>query len=411
MHENLPPAVEVEYAGALKRLEAHLGGVEHNVWKLFAGGAVTSKAAKEYYNLLRSRYSVDLKVETAVMAERDVWKMNTLKVQHPEVPVLVMECDALAARHGVVHNERTGKGGCILPECFGYDGGIPCTSVTPLSSQSKENADCIQRGTDAQTATGWRAFFGGVKIHQPEVGAAECVRQLLIPGVPGGKSDGVYMCEELRKLGFWATVQELDTFDYAGWIGRTRAWWAFARLQAPASQVDAFFNKLLDHFKLTDMGDFKLFPAERFISFSAVQRKAEAAALKVPEWSAFGIRPLKSENGGWKAEHLQAFEAIRLPWPVVDFQSFTSNSYIQFAGCTPRQCEMLIYLDMAFPPQHHRLEFCDVNPAFNRVLQGFLDEDWRPRTDAKGSPWKQSSPTQVGSGRMAIRQHFTFQKK
>ena len=168
--------------------------------------------------------------------------------------------------------------------------------------------------------------------------------------------------------------------------------------------MDAFFNKLLDHFKLTDMGVFNPFPAERFITFSAEQRKAEAAALKIPQWSAFGIRPPKSELGNWKAEHLQAFEAIKLPWPVVDVNAFTSNSYIEFAGCTPRQCEMLIYLDAAFPPQHC-LEFCDINPAFNRVLQGFLQEDFKPRTDVKGSPWKQSSPTQVGSGRMAIRQH------
>ena len=193
MHENLPPAVEVEYAGALKALEAHLGGAEHNVWKLFAGGAVTSKAAKEYYDYLRDRYCIDFRVVTAVMAERDDWKMNTLKVQHPEVPVLVLECDALAARHGIVHNEKSGRGGYILPTCFGYDGGIPCTSRTPLSSNSKENADCIQRGTDAETAKGWRAFFGGVVVHQPQVGAAECVKQLLQPGVPDGKSDGIFM--------------------------------------------------------------------------------------------------------------------------------------------------------------------------------------------------------------------------
>lgn len=397
MHENMPSAVEVEYVAGLKALESHLGGAEANVWKLFAGGAVTSKAAKEYYELLSDRYCIDLHMSTAVLAERDPWKLEALKVQHPEVPVIVKECDALATRSGIVHNEKTGRGGCTLPSVFGYDGGIPCTSRTPLSCNSKENADCIQNETEAETAKGWRAFFGGIKIHRPELGAAECVKQLLQPGVPGGKSYGHYMCEKLRELGFWAIVLEMQTFDYGAWIHRLRAWWAFALLSAPSAEVDAFFNTLLNHFKLSDAP----FPACRFISFSAEQRAADAAALSIPQWSALGPRSSKGEGGNWKIEHFEAFAAVDLPWPVEDLSGVSTRSYIDFSGCTPRQCEILIYIDHGCVPQHDQ-EFCDVNPAFNRVMNGCLDLALQPRSDHKG-PWKQSSPTQVGSGRMVIR--------
>ena len=132
MHVSLPHSIEVEYTAALKALEAHIGGWEANVFKLFAGGGVSSFAAGEYCEMLQSLYGIDLRLKTAAFAEHHEWKMAALRAQHPHVPVLVKECEALSG--GTVYNHVSGEERHLLPSCFAWDGGVPCTSRTPLSS-------------------------------------------------------------------------------------------------------------------------------------------------------------------------------------------------------------------------------------------------------------------------------------
>ena len=68
MHSNLPMPVQVDYIFSLRKVEAYLGGAEARCWKLFAGGAVSSKALGDMNTFYTDNYEIDLRLTTEVFA-------------------------------------------------------------------------------------------------------------------------------------------------------------------------------------------------------------------------------------------------------------------------------------------------------------------------------------------------------
>lgn len=138
----------------------------------------------------------------------------------------------------------------------------------------------------------------------------------------------------------------------------------------------------------------------------------EADSVGLPLHSVFGPRDSKSNahSPDWKSEHKLLWEKFpdKIPgkWPL-DMESWTEAVYvdhpafadIRFHGFYPREAEAVVLLHCLFEPRS-KCEFIDVNPSLTRVVDTLIDSD---SDEIKGTPWRSTPPTLVGSGRLVMR--------
>ena len=128
----------------------------------------------------------------------------------------------------------------MIPVVAKMCSGIPCTSVTTISSRCSENVNCVQESRGA-TGIGFHELLAAIEAQWPLVSQMECVTKLLRN--VGGVSDADWMCAEMRRRGYWSIHCLLDDGDAAD-CSRARLWWVSAlKLKGNRLTIDAFFRK------------------------------------------------------------------------------------------------------------------------------------------------------------------------
>ena len=396
LHADLPPSLELEYVHALKRVEVFLDGQPLRKWSLFAGSGLSAKVMPVLSLFYADKYCVSLNCITDVFAENNQKKQDSLIEQHPSVDICVSE---VAHLKGVLaQNKKTGIPRTLLPPVGLMDIGVPCTSRTSLSSKCAQNIDCVQLEKDA-TGNGFRDAKDVTFTHNPDMAAFECVLNLTQKSSPTATSDAEWMCQQYRLRKWFATYMCLDTGDFGGWVDRRRCWWAMLReLLGDDAVVTAWFSRLITAFKLGG------FAFDLPLVHDSAERRKVANSLGMPLMADFGPRESrnKQENCDWKTDHFGIFRANDEQWPIPDFSD--TGSHIEYNPFLPREREVAYALDRFFPPMAD-IEFVDVNPVIGRILSGHLDEDMKVKPNT--TPWRPTSPTQVGSGKLVCRYTLT----
>ena len=393
MHDNLPPALEQQYAHSLRRFSTF--EAEHvKKWSLFAGTGISSRFQRVLTYFWKKRYGVHIACSAAVMSEKDHKKQSFIKSQHPDTSVISVDVMHLSQSSAM---DAWNGDRALLPPCGGMDIGLVCSSRTPLCSNYKRNVNCVQEERET-TGLCWKYSYASIAEHRPPFVSVECVVGLA-QVVPPNKSDAQWMCDRLIALGYRAFFRYMDSTDYASWVNRLRLWWAaFYGLVGTDAEITQWFETLIAMFKIKS---FK-FTADDFLVHDMRDRRAQATALRMPLISDFGRKALKGAgigDKGYKLEHLQFFRDAGLTWPV-EHESAACRSWVCYAGLGDRECDAAYFIDNVFAPQSP-IEFCDINPTMTRMMSSCIDGEG---VMIEGrSPWKANAPTQVGSGTMICR--------
>ena len=421
MHNALDVVTETEYVHSLRVLEAHFGGKHICKWSLFGGTGMSSRMCDELAAFWEERYNVKLAFDTYLFAEKAKKKIEFLRSQHPNVKVITDNVADLKGVSAVSVGDR--KSTILRPPDF-VDMGIPCTARSSYNStKKKENLNCVQEEREA-TGIGFMESKLVCFNHNPGLAVAECVPALFeksppVPGEDGNAPeqklcDAEWMCEEFRQQGWFATASELDTSDYAGEMcHRKRAWWAFISAHlGEHSAMQAWHTKLVHSFKL---GDGLKFAGSNFVIMDYQERKDRALALNMPLLSDF-LKTAQQCLGepDWKGLHLRFFQANGLTWPL-QMCKLETRSVIIGKPLTSCECDKAYFLDAMFEPLHD-LELLDINPQLAWILGSVVDEDGKVKREAgktglQRTPWHAGSPTQVGSGKLLVRQRLNDQDR
>ena len=197
------------------------------------------------------------------------------------------------------------------------DGGVPCTSRTPLSSKMKGNLNCVQQCRE-ETGLGFEMMRKAVAVHRPRMVSMECVVQLMEVGGGSSRSDAQYIEDSMKDLKTWAYHQKMNSHDYAGEVDRVRCWWAACAGVHPNQYqlATSWFTRLLALFKMTGAN----MSIDQHMDQTEDERVESSSRLNIPLFSSFGPRGTQSKQDApdWKLDHLDVCKAHKFPWPLVD---------------------------------------------------------------------------------------------
>ena len=145
MHLHLEDAgLLMECINTLQKLRDNFNGQHINRWCLFGGCGISSKLAAVYSEFLFEEFGLDVRYDTKVFAELKESKRAFLKTEHPTTEFLVSDCTSLVS--SAAPNELSDyRFPLILPGGDYMDGGVSCTSRTPLSSKMNGNLNFVQQ--------------------------------------------------------------------------------------------------------------------------------------------------------------------------------------------------------------------------------------------------------------------------
>jgi hypothetical protein len=401
------PELNIEYVTALRRLQCFCGSGSLPNWSLCAGSGVTTHFHRALVRSYKRHFDIDIGIPTVLYCENKPSKQaHLIKEFAPAMLVSnLSELDADAA----INQVATSAAPQLLPHSFSLDGGIPCTSRTPLSSRSKANVNCVQE-SKAATGMGCAQIGRAITCHQPYKVSLECVVQLDAKAGGSEISDSEFIERDiLRKKGYWTHSQQLNAPDFGAPYPRLRRYWGgLLGLQAVGNDtITSFFNRVLTAFKV-ELGFLTM---HDFLTIDDAQREREARAIGIPMHCDFDKRVSKRNVGdpGWKSEHKELYTQIGVVWPLNDVQTPSS---IDDSGMLPQQYELVVFVDIVFPPtatataEEIHLEFLDANPTLVRTLPNNIDMATvmdSPDLRRQMSPWKKTPPTLVGSVKVAVR--------
>ena len=166
--------------------------------------------------------------------------------------------------------------------------------------------------------------------------------------------------------------------------------------------VSRWFLDILNGLKPSDPGT--VFQPGDFLSLSYLQRNCDCEKLRISTHAACGERHShsKKDDPGYKNDHLELFRNHGMRWPV-DFRVVETRSHIIYSGLMPRECELVVFLDKVWEPQHD-FEFIDVNANSTRIVSKYLKDGNGPKLDDDETPWRvETPPTLVGSQTLVVR--------
>ena len=188
--------------------------------------------------------------------------------------------------------------------------------------------------------------------------------------------------------------------------------WAFLKDVHPdweCSDIDRWFYRLFCQFKVSTP-----FKSTDFLEVNEDVRRAIADRLKMPLMSELTVVERETGKDGWENMNLNIDRANGFAW-LLDLDTHHSKSLIEYQCFRQREIDSLFLLDVLFPPGQceEPFELIDVNPTLERILESYVDEDFKLKDDLGArTPWKSWSPTLVGSGRLVVRQKFhSYQPK
>jgi hypothetical protein len=409
-HQNLVGETEVEFIAAIKRF-ASLFGHAHGCPQvsLCAGSAIDARAHAAISRVWESLYGIHFKWVNVLSAELDERKRIFLKTEHA-LSFLVSDIKELEDDIAVNQMEMMERGSQPIPFFRDMGCGIPCTSRTPLSMKAKQNLNCVQEERSA-TGTAAGSVLRIAYRHWPDMLTFECVTQLFQQSGDNNTSDAQYIVDDLRSKGFWAFADTLDARHFGARAPRARAWWAAARhLKGTNDEITHFFLKVLNAFKVPR----PVHTIQQLLILDDDERQKVLDDLHMPRLAGTGLRlPKRGENDEpkWKPVHMNLFRRSGLEWPPA--LEADDWRHIKPDGLFRRELELVMILDYMFVPSEGRdVEFLDVNPKVERLLQGCFEEDNGEEGDGVGdfdliikkSPWQADPPTVVGSAKLVVRE-------
>ena len=392
VHDAMPPVIELEYVAGLRRFASIWSGRVYKKASVCAGTEIRVKFDQALWDFYAQRYGIIVEVEHAWASEIKQSKKEFIGSQFPELKLMIGDMAALAGDS--VINDFTGSEE-LVPETHSLSAGVPCISRTPQSCAMAKNLNCVQEKREA-TGSGFEHIRSIAQKHSPDEVTLECVTQLCQKAAQQSVSDADYMTESFRELGYWGLHHTMDSEQHGGWP-RIREWWVNAKHLSLGSTVEIsrFYLSLLAHIKLPK-GHFDV---TRCITIDDEQRRREGQALGIPlimdQPERESKKPSVNKLDAWKLTHYSLFQTYAIDWPA-DKSKFP---HICFSGMFDREAEVVILCDIIFAPRSV-MEFMDINPTVDRLLQGCIDEE---TGIVKKSPWRATPPTLTGSTKLAIR--------
>lgn len=384
-------ATEVDYCLSLRRLCSVSPDISK--WSLFGGTCISSKFIEALVDVWANRYGLHFNYRSSVVAECMPEKQDFIRHQ---VKPYILVSDVAQLNADVATNLMTGSQS-LLPYCMLMDGGVPCTSRTPLSSKSSQNANCVQMEQEA-TGRGFRDLCAAVAKHWPVAIVLECVVQLS-QKVGSQQSDAEWMCQKLRSMGYWCHTDSVQASEWGAPGPRERQYWCALRTVGGNHQdISHYFNTVLTSFKQPC----PMWPLESYFTLDDTKRAEEADKVGLTLHNAFGPRASKTlkESLNWKAEHKVLCDNNSIQWPV---PIEVIESAINRSGLFPREQEAAYILHKFFPPpQTDALQFVDINPVVGRLLNSHMDDSDHPKPG--NGPWRATLPTLTGSLKLLIRE-------
>ena len=406
MHDQLGGTVLCQYIHSLKTVEALHGSSPLLSWSLFAGSGISTHFRRLVCMFWAKRYGVKLSLPTTAYAEHDGDKQAWLHAQHGSDDMVIVSKVNELSRISVVDSRNSrGSSPNILSQPKFSDAGIPCTSRSSLNMNSKNMVDCCQNEVGA-TGVGFKETGEVLQRHGIRCGLWECVHGLWQRSQPDKTNDAEYMVKKFQDMGYWTMGMQTSGKQYSSWNARLRGYWgACADIDVDNTDANAWHSALMSGFKTSPGFQFE---ADDFLDLTDHARLTSARAIGVPSHLDLGLRESQTQQSeaSWKTEHLALFhQKFGLEsWPIQDYKA--TPSWIRFHGMLPREREQLIFLDRVFPPpplpaEHWKyFEFLDINSSMQRLIKTHLNSE---TGETKGTPWRTSAPTLVGSGKIVMR--------
>ena len=398
----------VDYVHAMQSLSTRTAGEPLPYWCLFAGSGIEVHFKSACCKYLAS-IGVDIKLQATLFAEREADNRAWLQGQHPHVGQVVADVGELDA--DTVFNRVDGDPHSLLGPCGGCSGGIPCTSRTTLNKNSGRNVNCVQERRE-ETGLAYLAQERTMEKHSPLMLTNECSAALYAVAPNSKESDAEFMNGRHRAQGYWSYSQIVDSTEWGSPADRLRAYWAAARgIKGPILEVNEFFYRIHQSFRIPS----STYVLEDFICFDDTARRSLSNSLGLPCHIDLGVRTTAhgKKDPEFKLIHMTLFRTWGLHWPV-DPAALQTVSEIHSEGVSPRELDLLVFLDNVWPPRPEEpFQSLDINPTLQWVVSPYIvdgEREFKKAADGtQTSPWKPNIRTLVGSGKVAIRflkEHF-----
>jgi hypothetical protein len=397
LHDGMPPDVELEYLAGVRRYVELYKGFQTRATAC-TGCDIKEHIENSLARVWRNRYGVEMQFKQVLKCEIKEDKQAFL-LNHFKDFILTRDMKDIAMDS--VFDIATQQS-VVVPYFVNLCAGFPCISRTPISSNMKANANCVQEGR-SETGLAAQYIFNIIDKHIPDEITLENIKQLdqLTPG--SLVSDAEWIRLKLEEKLNWSIYFLMENEDYGGFLPRSRLWWvALRHLRGNKDEISQFFLKILNSLKLPR----DTFTLASIFTTDPALRRAEANACGQPSVSACGLREPKragKSEPDYKLEHFGIFNDFGLPWPL-DIGVFSNT--INFSGMFRREQEATVFLNSVFPmPKDVQIQFIDVNPTLSRLCNGCFHEDAETaRLSIKKSPWQDAPPTLVGSMKLVLRE-------
>ena len=402
MHLRQGYQVQHQYLDGVRNLQ-YLSPL--HLWSGYGGTGVGGVTLRAITSVWKQSFGIDVTVEHDVIAERNGDKQRHL---HHEIgpSVITSSVKELVEPRVINCVQADGSlkstGSChksFLPSrCSVFDNGVPCTSRTSLNKNAADNINCVQKGTDA-TGEGFKDVFDVGDAHWPEVVMIECsdkLAQVDPKAGPTSVSDAVWVTDQYKSKGYWATHGLLQATDWGSYPSRYRYYaGACLRPNGSTAEMDAYFWKVLNSFRMPSL------PPEQYITLDDEERREESKYLGIPLHADLGEREPKrgKDDQEWRLEHKTYFDAMKMEWPPMIEDCKSPALHVSYAGMLPREREVANYLMRVFKIEYGVIHFADVNPKLSRILTSCLSPDL---TEVKKTPWHSPPDTLVGSMRLVL---------
>lgn len=346
---------------------------------------------------------LDVKIEHKFACEKDEQKRAFIAVElNPER--IFIDIASLSERlaYDSLSNEKR-----RVPLVDVFLCGFSCRSRSSLSSRASQNTDCVQnQDTDTETGYTFDKCFRYIRKASPSWVLLENVRALTQVSDEGATSDAVWICQQLREVGYVVEMFVFDCLNYGSVQSRIRLYilaWIAAIEEGRACDVlvqkekvdaaQAFWKGFPNYFVVPSL------PVESFIVLDI------AALLSTARRTSTMVVPVSnaSSREKWRSDHIDAFRALGLSWPAElptsawEFKQCgeAPAGFKMMRGClSDRAAELAFFLMVKFPyvADPPVVEFVDVNPSMPRLCQ-----------DDESNPWRQHIPTITGEGHIVLR--------
>ena len=369
LHSNLMADVEIDYIAGIQRFDSLIKAMFPDsvvpYFSMCSGTGIDSRVHRALSKYWERQYGVSFRWQDVGVCERNEKKQKWLRAQHVDLSCLVHDLSEMAEH--VVKNILDPDHHCFEGFPYVFDGGAgwPCTSLTSLNANSKDNVGSVQE----ESSESGRAFAlvrQAVITHCPELFTMENVCNVLKVGA-SGLSDAEWVRRSMMELGYWCLFFVLSNRDYGSLPERMRVWWVCAKnLKGAVEEIDRFFMSIITGAKVRT-GE-EIIDRSRYLFMEPKARKAICRKLRIPTVIGTGPRKSKTEekdDPGWRTSCLDMFELFGIPWPPC----FDDKQYkhISTEGLLPREAFTCLLYDQAFPLQDD-MEFLDLNPKVERVI-------------------------------------------